>query len=56
MGSALARLEGTRVGVLTIDDSITNDDIVVIHHLVATSLSATWHLQIVLVVGCVDTG
>ena len=24
--SALARLEGTRVGVLTIDDSITNDE------------------------------
>ena len=43
--SALARFEGTRVGVLTIDNSITNNDIVIICRLVATSLSATWHLH-----------
>ena len=46
--SSLTRLEGMRVGVLTIDDSIRNNDIVVVRRLVAMSLLATWHLQIVL--------
>ena len=55
--SALARLEGMRVGVLTIDNSITNDEQ---QHRrrssFAMSLSATWHLHIILVMNCVDTG
>ena len=46
--SSLARLDGMRVGVLTLIivwTTTTNDDIVVVRRLVATSRSATWHLQ-----------
>ena len=42
--SPLARWDGMKVRLLT-EQQTTNDDIVVVRRLVATSLSATWHLQ-----------
>ena len=42
--SPLARLNGKRVGVLTINNSM-NNNINVIHRLVAMLLSVMWHLQ-----------
>ena len=41
--SPLARLDGKRVGVLTINNSINN--INVVHCFIAMSLLAMWHLQ-----------
>ena len=46
--SSLARLDGM-MGVLTMNDGMnttTNDDIVIVHRLVATSHSVMWHLHL----------
>ena len=43
--SPLARLDGKRVGVLTINNSM-NNNINVVHCLVAMSLLVMWHLKI----------
>ena len=43
--SLLAGMNGTNIDGTYLETTTTNDEIIVIHHLVATSLSVTWHLE-----------